>query len=122
MSRRLRYLFIAALAAQSPAVCFAVDCRNALTQVDMDYCNDRANARLEKRLNSVYRRVMSQLPPNSQTQLREEQQAWFKDRKMQCQRVWKDDGAWDKPLWEELDCEFTMTKERTEKLLKRLSH
>ncbi len=118
MSRRLRYMFIATLAAQSPVDCFAIDCRNAIVQVDMDYCNSLENAKLDRRLNSVYRQVMSQVSPESRKRLREEQQAWIKDRNVQCQRTWKDDGAWDKPVWEQISCEAEMTKQRTDTLLK----
>ena len=111
VSQLLRYICLITLTVASLAVHSAVDCRNALTQRDMDHCNGLESARLDQRLNRAYRQLMSELPPDSRKQLRDKQRAWAKDRDSECRRVWKN-GAWDKPVWEQISCVSSMTEQR----------
>jgi uncharacterized protein YecT (DUF1311 family) len=100
----------------SPVAGFAVDeCKNATTQVVMDRCNDLRYRRLDRELNRVYRETLSRLPPQEQQRLRTDQRAWLHEREAQCARVWKD-GAWDKAVWERIECESAMTQTRTDEL------
>jgi uncharacterized protein YecT (DUF1311 family) len=99
----------------SSSFSWGVDCKRAVTQVDMDYCNDRALKQLDRELNRAYRGKMSMLPANAQSQLRKEQRVWIRERDTRCARVWRD-GIWDKPVWERISCESEMTKQRAEEI------
>ena len=119
MQRRLRWISatFGAFMAASPVCVGAVDCKNAITQMDMDQCDGMRNKQLEQELNRTYRAVMSQLSPEARMQLRAEQRVWLKERDTTCERVWKD-GAWDKPIWERIECESYMTRQRADVLRK----
>ena len=62
----------------------AVDCRNAMTQADMNQCAALDLERENARINASYNAYRRTLAPEAQAQLKEVQLAWIRFRDLAC--------------------------------------
>ncbi|MGC9953534.1 MAG: lysozyme inhibitor LprI family protein [Rhizomicrobium sp.] len=62
-----------------------VDCNNAMTQMDMNFCADKDYQAADNKLNDVYRKVMKALDDKAyQAKLKTAEKAWIQYRDAQC--------------------------------------
>jgi uncharacterized protein YecT (DUF1311 family) len=77
---------------------FALDCKNAITTIQINQCASIEQKKVEKELNKVYARVMKQLKSEAKDplgdnkdvakQLRTAQRLWVKFRKADCGAIY----------------------------------
>lgn len=63
---------------------FAQDCKNAVTQTDMNNCANIAFKASDKNLNEAYRKLMDSKDINFKNLLKESQRSWIKFRDNDC--------------------------------------
>lgn len=61
-----------------------VDCRNANSTVEINYCAGESYKAADRRLNDVYRRLSSKLRGEQRSQLIDAQQTWIQYRDRNC--------------------------------------
>jgi uncharacterized protein YecT (DUF1311 family) len=59
-------------------------CPNALTQFEINQCAGEQFRKADKKLNVVYKRIMSKLNPTDRANLKAAQRAWLKYRSSHC--------------------------------------
>src|SRR5256885_5622544 len=94
----------------------AVDCRNAVTQNDLNACAADSYNAADARLNAVYRSLMARLDSREQSQLRDAQRAWITARDTECRyTVRSNEGGSIYPMmWS--GCLEDQTRKRTREL------
>jgi uncharacterized protein YecT (DUF1311 family) len=75
-------LLIAALL--FPLSSHALDCKNAVTQADMNQCQSGDFAAADKQLNVLYNDYMKRLNPQQKQSMRDAQNAWLRYRDSSC--------------------------------------
>jgi uncharacterized protein YecT (DUF1311 family) len=60
------------------------DCKNAQTQIELDYCADRDYQAEDKKLNALYRSILAKYNAKSQTQLKTAEKSWIAYRDSEC--------------------------------------
>jgi uncharacterized protein YecT (DUF1311 family) len=61
-----------------------VDCRNANSTVEINYCAGESYQAADRRLNQVYRQLSSTLPGEQKSKLTETQETWIQYRDRNC--------------------------------------
>ena len=61
------------------------DCKKAQTQIELDYCADRDYQAEDKKLNTLYRTIMSKYDAKSQTLLKSAEKNWIAYRDSECE-------------------------------------
>ena len=82
--RKFRLALGVAILQMGAANCFADDCANASSQIDLDVCYGKQYAAADAELNATYTALMKQVSPESQASLRAAQRAWLAYRDKQC--------------------------------------
>jgi len=85
-------LAVAALASIHPAGAATTDdpfkntdCKKAQTQIELDYCADRDYQTEDKKLNALYRTIMSKYDATSQVLLKAAEKNWIAYRGSECE-------------------------------------
>lgn len=106
---------IAALLAVASSA-FALNCKDAQTQAEMNHCSSKDYEREDARLNKTYEAVMSQLDASRQAKLKDVQRSWLKFRDLQCDySAAQYDGGSMRPLIFS-SCLLGLTKQRNKDL------
>ncbi len=90
---------------------FAIgECDKFVTSYDRTYCYSKLFIESDKELNEVYKGLTGKIKPEIKTQLTQVQRAWMKHRDESC----SNQGTIN------VDCNYTLNRERTEYLRDRL--
>ena len=68
----------------APAWAEDVDCNNAMTQPDMNFCSGKGYQAADKVLNSTYAKLMAAADESDKKRLRNAERAWIAFRDAQC--------------------------------------
>ena len=93
-----------------------IDCKNAQTTVEIRYCANQTFEAADKRLNQVYRKLLSTQQGANRTKLIRAEEAWIKYRDTNCDvevRQWVGGTGYPAAL---LGCLERVTKQRTAEL------
>ena len=96
---------------------FALDCQNALTNVEMKECTFANLQKADKALSATYKKLMAKLPDNiAREKLKKSQRAWIAFRDTNA--VFNADEARDGTLGGlfRMDTELQMTEQREKEL------
>ncbi|MBS0470514.1 MAG: DUF1311 domain-containing protein [Proteobacteria bacterium] len=61
-----------------------IDCRNAMTQLEMNVCANKDFRKADRKLNDAYQRLRKNLDPGEFRKLRDAQRAWIQFRDKEC--------------------------------------
>jgi uncharacterized protein YecT (DUF1311 family) len=86
------------------------ECDKFVTSYDRTYCYSKLFIESDKELNDVYKNLSSSIKPDVKEQLKQVQRAWIKHRDETC----SNQGTIN------VDCNYTVNRERTEYLRDRL--
>ncbi|MCC8462000.1 MAG: lysozyme inhibitor LprI family protein [Rickettsia endosymbiont of Ecitomorpha arachnoides] len=66
---------------------FAVDCNNAMTQGDMNYCAGEEYKKVDKKLNQIYKEILKHISDEQEkvNLLKKSQNLWIKYRDADCE-------------------------------------
>jgi uncharacterized protein YecT (DUF1311 family) len=76
-------VMIAVVLMTVPALADDIDCKNAVTQFDMNRCADKDYQAADKKLNDIYRMVMAEQGGDN-AKLKAAQRAWIQFRDNEC--------------------------------------
>ena len=93
-----------------------VDCKNALSQNDMNFCADQDFQKADKALNAAYRKVMADMDDATKTKLKIAQRAWvtFRDAECDYESMSEAGGSMQPMIYS--TCQARLTKVRTKEL------
>ncbi len=112
----LPLLLAAAGGAEAAADADGLDCNNAVTQMDMNFCADKDFHSADKKLNAVYRVVKAKEDAHGQELLTAAEKAWVAWRDAQCIYDTKEEeGGSIRPM-EYSNCQTDMTNARIKEL------
>jgi len=82
----IRYLVLATslVLFAAPAAAANVECKNAVTQMDMNFCADKDYQAADKKLNEAYRKAAAQEDAHGRDLLKQSERAWMTYRDAQC--------------------------------------
>lgn len=87
-----------------------IDCHKAQTQMELNYCADKAFQVEDKKLNALYRKLMASSDAKTQALLRAAERSWLAYRDSECEYETSDsDGGSIHPM-EGSDCLAEKTK------------
>jgi uncharacterized protein YecT (DUF1311 family) len=78
-------LTLAALAFAAPALAQDIDCKNAMTQMDINICAGKDYQAADKKLNKIYGKLMAAADATDKELLRKAERAWIAFRDAQCE-------------------------------------
>jgi uncharacterized protein YecT (DUF1311 family) len=93
-----------------------IDCKNAMTQTDMNICADKDYRKADAALNAAYRKAIVGLDAHSRDLLRAAQREWIKFRDAECtfQSAQNEGGSIHPMVYAE--CLTTLTQARTRQI------
>ena len=78
-------LTLTALAFAAPALAQNIDCKDAITQMEMNICAGKDYQAADKRLNKVYGKLLAASDDKDKELLRKAERAWITFRDTQCE-------------------------------------
>jgi uncharacterized protein YecT (DUF1311 family) len=120
--RMHKYLPAAALllAATTVRADDRVDCKHAMTQLDINTCAAQDFAAADAKLNRTYKTLISKLDANELAALKTAQRAWITWRDAKCNfETIASEGGSIRPM-EFLTCQTQLTNDRSEQLAKQI--
>jgi uncharacterized protein YecT (DUF1311 family) len=97
-----------------------VDCKNAMTQMDMNYCAGQDFNAADAKLNATYKKLTSELDPHELDTLKVAQRAWVAWRDAECTYETIDsEGGSIRPM-EISECQTELTNDRVKQLAKQV--
>ena len=110
--RKAIFLLSALLLALPAHAADKVDCKNAQTQMDMDFCAGRDFTAADAQLNALYKKLVALLDAHERVSLVKAQRAWLAWRDAECDyRTISSEGGSIRPmLIGECDTELTANR------------
>lgn len=80
----MKAVILAGLMLLCAAPAWALDCKRAVTQGDMNACAAQSFNKADAALNAAYKQLMAKLDKADQASLKKAQRAWLQYRDLQC--------------------------------------